>query len=376
MAKRAELRVDPWSANRVPSRGQRANGRSYWRAWTQHNGTTISRYRWGTAAEIRRWLQMLPVTTVKTKPAQAYTQIRSVGEMVQAWLAWVKLHRASRTHANRRSQAKRLKAHPLWNVPVGQLAVTHLETYAWARHNDGIAWSTIQQELAAVSGAHTWAQRRGHLTPRTLYMPELPRDETPRRPARTPTPGEVAAVVEWLEQQDTTWPAPALRLMWAFGCRPSALLELEWSAVDLVQRTATLRGKGKRRTVPIPVAAFEVLVQLQATPPRVDPRAGPRVPARVLGLAVTSSALGYHVDQACEALELPRFPLRGLRRAMDDRLMRQRVDAGVLKGVQGHSATVAVEHYRTPTLEEMAKAMGDGRLPRGEVVRLKTSEEA
>ncbi len=374
-----ELRVDPWSARRDGSRGLDKTGRPSWRCWATHpdTGKTVTRRRRGTQGEIKRWLATLDPTSKRVKASKGTTaELRTVGDLLRARLAALELADKPVTSiGTRRSEARRIRKTPLWHVALSELSVVHLEQYAHLRRHDGRMWSTIKQELLGVTAAWTWAQKRAYLSPKPLYMPELPTEDKDGTNRKTPSAGEVATVVAWLESPacSVQWPGPMLRLQWALGCRSGTLVKLEWTDVDLERGLVTLTGKRKTRVVPIPPAALRVFRAAKATPPNEGTRAK-KDPARVLGIRATTASFRWWVLQACAAQGVEDFPPQGVRRSMDDRLAEKQVSPAVLAKVQGHSAIVSVENYQTPRRETLASAMGDGELPRGEVRNLPNSK--
>lgn len=350
----------------MPTKGLDRYGRPYWRAWAQHEGRTVHRYRRGHLPEIRQWLAALEPGEVQPEAVEAVSELRTVGQLLRAWIAWAEAgHRATTTTTTRWSYLATVERSALWSVSVDVVTVLHLERYAQERRAAGLAWSTIRQHVDWIGGCWTWGQRRALLPVRPLYLPDLPRDAEPRRQRTTPTPEQVAAVVAWIErEQRSPWQAAVVRLAYALGARVSEVVGLRWSAVDLAAGTVRLRGKGRTRTVPIPPAARRVLEDLRLyPPPSPQPRVGVDL-ERVIGLALlTSTGVRHAIAHACEALEIPHWSPHGLRRHRADQIWESGADPGVVMAALGHTASRSLQDYRRASSDSIARALGDGELP-------------
>lgn len=220
-----------------------------------------------------------------------------------------------------------------------------------------MAPETVARELRMLRTAWTWRHERGLVT-----RPVLPRVRVRMRPVmdrHTPTPAEVAAVLDQLEG----WPWLAVRLLEATGCRLGEIGTLTRADIDEARAVLHVRGKtGQRPVAILPDVLAELLPAMAERGP-------------VLGITPesTRTSLRRYLADACEAAGCPRWTAHGLRRLAVDRLYRAGVDVGTAAAHLGHSPAVALEHYRRATAADMAGAVaraGLGRLPDGDGVVL------
>ena len=250
--------------------------------------------------------------------------------------------------------------------PATQLAQGLLEDYAEDRIGRGGASSSTGLDATVVRMAWAWARRRGLIA--AIDLPRISvREGRGVRPKRTPTAGDVAAVIAEIERRyRAPWLAPAIRLLWALGCRPGELAGLPWSRVDMEQGRVTLIGKTGPRRIPLPP---EAVAELRALHPRTGPE------GYVLGVRPgTVQKLGAHLKAACEAVGIDYWTPYGTRRAAVDRFARGRADVAAAAAFLGHSPEVAWRKYRQVTEADLADALARadlGALPRGEVHRFR-----
>lgn len=218
----------------------------------------------------------------------------------------------------------------------------------WDPHDTGrtTAPRTVQFELLVLRMAWRYGREVG------LVVGELPvvgvRVRGHVRNRYTPTPIETAAVMRHLDG----WAQLALLLYAGTGARLDEIASLTWGDVDLDVGEVHVTGKMGRRTVPIEPPIVRALRDL-----------GPGEPtARVLACAhSTARAIYERLDVACRKAGVPRFAPGGLRRAAVGALYRAG-DPSVAGAVLGHSAIVAMRHYREVGGQEKRDAMRAARL--------------
>jgi len=207
-------------------------------------------------------------------------------------------------------------------------------------------------------------------------MALLPVRELPRVPVLLPrlqrvrvTPEDVAAVLERM----TGASRMHVLLLWATGCRLAEIAGLRWSDVEERGGRTWLHvlGKGRRpRSVPLSADAAAELAAWRA-----EHDGGHE--SWVLGRAPGSAKTLLHrdLDRAGAA-----WSPHALRRAVVDRLYRAGVEVGSAAELLGHSAEVALRHYREASESDLVGAVdraGLGRLPAaGDVIDLEAARTA
>lgn len=173
--------------------------------------------------------------------------------------AYADARKATHGHRQLMTKVRALSRH-LGTMAPGSVTQATIRSYIAARHRESaaardgkkMAGSTLRTELGHLRAALRWAAAEDLApTPRPWSVPvqAKPRD-------RWLTRAECDALVAAAKQPYMrTW----LLLMLHTGARPSAVLELPWSAVDLERRVVAYPSKegGKRRaSVPINDAIF------------------------------------------------------------------------------------------------------------------------
>jgi integrase len=235
----------------------------------------------------------------------------------------------------------------------------------------GVSPETVARELRVLAAAWRWGRESG-----CISAGELPRCRLLVRPVverHTPTMVEVAAVLRRLDG----WPALAVRLLAATGCRLGEVAHARRRDLDVERAELRVVGKTGARVVPLdPVALAAVLPDLPT-----DPGAYllPVTPSSAL------TSLRRYLDRAVEEESaaraeaglgpLPRWTAHALRRAAVDALYRAGVDVSVAAAVLGHSPAVALRHYRRASEDDRHEAVRRARLGvvpvLGEVVPLR-----
>lgn len=162
--------------------------------------------------------------------------------------------------------------------PLFLSAIRGVEVADWASDlmRSGLSAQTAIHHVNAVAAVFTYATKRLSISlpagnpARSIPLPALPKSRDRRL-----RPGEIDAL---LPAADATKRTPQLRPMILLAVETSMrlgeLLDLEWSHIDLVKRTAHLAKtkNGESRTVALSNAAVDALRVLQAKPRRRDGR--------------------------------------------------------------------------------------------------------
>lgn len=367
-----QRRPKPFAVGRVRVRvhsGPRKDGRWRWRA-DKAAGMAAGKERrepvwsgWGSRDEaeqaVIKALQEHPDVDTPIK------EMRTVFDLLDFYVAYLedRPDLSPRTVRHRRYCAERIGKHELGSVAISRLTARAMETYRDQVLRGGAAASTTREDLITVRAAWTWARERGHVPDRTLPVVKVrvrPQDAVYNR--YTPSAAELVGVLRYLAQWP--WARRVAYLLWATGARRQEVADLRWDQVDLEARLIRLSGKTGTRPVPLHP---NVVAEL---------RTWPRETELVHGVApqTAAGAINERIRRACDALELPRWSVHGLRRAAVMRLYRGSVDPAVAGAIMGHSAKVALEHYRQVADADLADAVmrtGMGVLPDDEVIEVK-----
>lgn len=285
------------------------------------------------------------------------SDVRTVFDLLAVWRGEVDAgDRSPRTTAARRGCAERLGA----SSALGLVLLDRLDRRALERYARGPgAASTRAQDLRALRSAWLWARERGVVPAVDLPLVRVPRGDAVYS-RYTPSPAEVAAVLDWLRPR-TPWAHRAVYLLYVTGCRPGEVASLTWDRVDAVRGRLVVGGKMGRRTVHVHADVAAELgrwTRAATVAPTGRPGKAPRGDT-VTGArgATVRSRLHDHLVAATEALSLPRWSPYGLRRAAVVALYRRGEDPSVAAAALGHSAAVALRHYRAVDEGDLARAV-------------------
>lgn len=241
------------------------------------------------------------------------------------------------TALNYRSQCKAL-SETLGGVRLEELSARTLSRYREARRAQGRRPNVVQFELQSLRHAWSWGREIGIAPARDF--PSLGRCATEPADQHTPTPGELAAVLERL----TGWPRLCAVILEATGARVAEIGALCWGDLDrkagevILGRHANARKTGERR-VPLARSAWTALDAWGEGAPE----------ARILG-PTPETVRGHFtllVRRACKSAGIEAFTSKGYRRLMSRRLMQTGIDAKVYEELMGHSFEVGLRWYRT-----------------------------
>ena len=341
------------------------SGRWYWQAVCYRDGAQVTVWTgWATPAEAMRDVAAVVATGTHDQP-QERAEIVTARDLLECWAATKLDNPRLSPHTIRGYQynARRL-ASLLDAVRLDRVTADTLERYANDRARDGAASGTIAVEQSVWRMAWTWGSEIGVCPSRRA--PSARVKVAPTNNRRTPTRGEVAAVVDQLDG----WPRVAVLLLHTTGARIGEVAQLRWQDLDLDTGEITFpKGKTASRGFPLPAHVVDLLLTWKAT----QVSDGGSWLLGTIPLTVTGGLRSRHLPRACAAAGVKPFTAHGLRRAAVDALLRAGVDVGTASSLLGHSPKVMLEHYRRATDDDRRKAVAAaamGALPAGKVLPL------
>lgn len=317
-------------------RGPRADGRWYWRASRYGAGVEETVWcGWGTVEEV----DLVVAGLVRGDAPIQDAGIGTVSDLLSYWHGAIE-ERSDLARGTIRGYglvAKRVGA------VIGDVRVDRVDRATAERLRDvslraGQTPRTVRLGLMVLEIAWRWGRELGHVErelPRVrVVLPEIRRQAVTDRDA--------ASAIERITSPATRL---HLRLLWETGCRPFEIASLRRRDVD--GRWLTVTGKRRTRRVPLSLeVAGELAAWLSAHPGDPD--------GWVLGRMPSSSVV--MLRQHLRAAGVTWTP-RGLRDAAVRRVYRSGVDPGVAGRLLGHSAVVALHHYRQVTEDELLEAV-------------------
>jgi len=382
----------------------------YWRAELNHDGTTWTLWTgWGTRQEVRQQLTELiaakgldRLVTESNSRRGAVTHIDTVGLLLRAWIGWWEDKPGAKpaTLKTYRASAKKLVRH-LGDVRVARLDLLALERYRrdrqreWTdkllaqlaatrnalveatartaepdapksahrhfahlqtrldyldRRQEKPVLSTLAVEFKALRAAWNWAQER---------IDGFPRHRLPIRSV-APSSKDLEEAVDdyrpsvrdfWvvMERLDG-WTLRACLLLAATGARKKEIATARWEGFNPAEGTLELSGKTGTRTVALPEATIDMLLEVRPTP------AVGRIISEVK-VSTVGSWLGQKLRRACEEAGVRPFAVHGIRRMVTDKLYSSGSDPSAAAAQLGHSVKVALQHYRRAKLKDQRRAV-------------------
>lgn len=361
----------------TPIRGPK-DGRWYWRARRHRGGERTLWTGWATREEAQTEIARI----VGGAPRTA-ADVSTVGDVLDFWIGSQELRQdlAPRSLETMTATVRAL-VREIGDVRANLVTLTTLERYRDARMRPGLtivprrqeqrgrlpsrsgaASETVSRELRTLGTAWAWAHERGLVASATL--PRIRIRRTQPLPRYTPTPHEVAAVLAHLGGgRAWAWPDLVTRIGFATGARLGEIASLRFCDFDATTNTIHVDGKTGRRPVPVePRVMADVMSRLPAPPIPPDPesRIWPVTHASLL------TSMPRLFTAACAAAECQRWTAHALRRLAVDLLFGAGVDPGTESAIMGHSAEVAIRHYRRAKLDVRragVRLAGLGVLPR------------
>ena len=224
------------------------------------------------------------------------------------------------------------------------------------------AASSIARKVAALRSWLRWLRRRGHIA-------SSPGDElaTPKVRRALPTLLSVDAAQEVVESVDAETTRGArdraiLELLYGSGLRVSELCALDLEAVDLVQASARVFGKGsKERMVPLGGKCVHALERwLEQRPKMVHPRSGKQDP-RAVFLAIRGGRIGrravQQIVQSCGMIGAGRADLHphALRHTCATHLLDGGADLRAIQELLGHASLSTTQRYAHVSVEHLMR---------------------
>jgi integrase len=336
-------------------RGPHPDGRWYFRAERYEGTTTFPVWSgWATREEAERVLAKMILVGKDKGPSESRRgeEVSTVTDVLELWLGSVLARPLVKktTVAATKASLRHLNRH-LGTIPVDRLDLVTLDRYVEARFRESAdkttAGGTIDLELTKLRTAWTWARRRMYVPDRIL---EIPRVEIVGKPKYTPTSDEWSAILERLAR--LPWVHRLLLIQGCTGARLHEVVRMTWADVDL--DTCTLRVPAGTKTGDRPVAIHESLRDYLAAVPESE-RVG-----RLIGDVTERTAMSriyVYLQEACEAVGIPRIGTHALRRMVVDQYYRGGADVGTVAAQLGQSPETALKYYRRATHADRARAV-------------------
>ncbi len=191
----------------------------------------------------------------------------TIEEGIEEYLSSLAVERglASNTLAAYRRDLGQYAAFLEGRQPTTGLVVEYVATL----HGSSLAPSSVARKIASLRGFHRFLVGEGFARddPTALV-------ETPRLPRRLPKALSVDEVFRLLDGPDRRTPlgrrdSALLEFMYATGARVAETVGLDLEAVDLVERTAIVTGKGSHQRM-VPVGAHAVSAIEEYLPDRMQ----------------------------------------------------------------------------------------------------------
>lgn len=250
----------------------------------------------------------------------------------------------------------------LAGMDVTAITRSDIADYRAAREAIGILPQTVHRELSTLRAAVRLAHREGVIA----KIPPIPMPPRGSPPSRALTADETRRLLRAARMKGPRCEL-FVRLFLATGARPAAIVELEWSRVDLDQQIIDLRSSSplaprmKHRAV-VPITR-EMVVYLRAyrdrpPAPRTRGRRFTLPPSRVVG--VTLGTARQQLTEAAAAAGLAGVTPRTLRHTVATHLLRH-VPLVIASRMLGHSSVSVTSdiygHLLTRDLEPAADAL-------------------
>ena len=322
----------------------RPDGRSYWQARRADSWETVWR-GWATRAEVAHALVRLASQGLPASNRSSAVVVATLGDLLDHWIArqQERPDLAAATLKGYTVAARRLST---WGREV---LLTRLDRETIERYRDcclrqGDAPRTVVADLKVLSLAWRWGLDLGH-TPGRVLPHVTVKVEGYRLNHRTPSLEEVEKVLGHLTG-DTRL---AVLLMATTGARVGEVAGLRGRDLDPRTRHVSLTGKKRTRTIPLPPALADLILD------RAD-----REDAPVFDLpsGYPRQYLFHAIAGACEAAKVPPFGCHGLRRMVVDRFVRCReVHPKVAATYLGHCEVIMLRIYASVGAEDLVEAV-------------------
>jgi len=205
--------------------------------------------------------KQLAVSALKEEPRVFLAP--ALKELFLPFLEWYKNEVSASTLEDCQDTINLYIARHFGGLRPNQLTVDHFEAFKSELLGAGLKPVTINKHLNYFSSMIRWAVKHGHCKPLGFDLPRFPRKKIVSPPKYPLTVAEVDAILSHIE--------PGYKLLYLLmvdqGLRLHEALGLPLAAVDLVNQSLHVRGKGnKDRFVPIMSDRIEaaLMVQVQA----------------------------------------------------------------------------------------------------------------
>lgn len=352
MRKPRGLELGDLRASVKASRGTRKTEEGvawYWVARTKGRDPTYRSMGWLTRHQATLELARLVQAGDLDVDEDDGDQLDNMGTVLRAWLYHVENERPDLSPATAkqyRMTVGRLVARIGAVDPARATPATWRQVVTLAARANR-STQTTALDLRVLGIAWRWARERGFVPDRDIALPKL-KVSSPDK--YTPTPDEIRRVIGVVERP---WTNLFLRVAFATGGRVGEISRIAREDVDRDRGRIRLSGKTGPRWVPVrPDLAAELLLY-------ADPRKD-----NVFGVTYNSSTkiVGKLLRAACDACDVPRFTVHGIRRAAADELLRAGVDVATAAAILGHSPAVLLRVYRRPSESDKQRAIRAARL--------------
>jgi integrase len=256
----------------------------------------------------------------------------SFDKLCDAYLEWASLNLAPRT---KREREIVIRAHlkPFFKCLAGEIGGKEVELYKASRDRDGIAGSTLNTELKAISCVLRYGTETGLLQ----AIPKIRRIRVSKKNPRFLTKEEIFRVLAAARPDRR----PVLQLMIFTGLRKGELAHLEWSDVDFENRVLHVQPKddwtpknGEARSIPLNNHALAALKTAWDVRKRQDDREGTHLvfPGRKGNLHDIRTCL----NGACDRAGVPRVHIHGLRHTFGSIMAMEGADPFSIQKAMGH----------------------------------------
>jgi integrase len=325
-----------------------------WQARVSNSGQPTVTKTFDTKSDAERWARSLQrdIDLGSYKPAVKVKM--TVTELIQIYSRDVVPRFRSAHTEYYRLATIRLK---LGAVDLDALSPAHISKFRDDRLKV-VTPSTVVRELQSLSAMLNYARRELALS--ILNSVASVRKPSPNKARnRRVLPDEEARLMEvlagggrqangrWSKGTRNPWIRPLVELALETAMRRTELLTLQWSNVDLIQRTVLLpvTKNGDSRTVPLSTKAVRILENLKSS------RVGEVFP-------VSAPALKHAWVRACATAEINDLHFHDLRHEATSRIALRLPNLIELASVTGHKDVRMLGRYYHPRAVDLAIKLG------------------
>lgn len=235
---------------------------SRWHVQVRRKGFTPLTRSFAVRAEGEAWARQIEAGIDRGEPTAAPgNSIVTVGELLLRYVSSVTPKKKSHVSESCRIQA--MRKHPIAELTVGRLTVTHVASYRDERLRT-VSAPTVRRELVILRHCLVLAKREWSMG--VMFDPIRALTSPPSAPhrERRVTSEELQRLAEALKTGRNAIMVSVLRLAIVTGMRRSELLSLTWRHVDIKRSLAFLPDSknGHARHVPLSPMACQILNML------------------------------------------------------------------------------------------------------------------